>query len=261
MKLAFLALTTVAVCAQNTPARTATQPARASSGQVAELVLANHILVNEGVLDAYGHVSVRDDANPQRFLLSRNLPPSEVTAADILEYDFDGKQDPASARADFSERFIHAEIYRARPDVKAIVHTHSPEVIPFGVTGTRLLPVMHMAAFLGDGIPTFEIRTVGGMTDMLVKTPALGKALAATLGSKPAALMRGHGAVVIGAGLHEVVGRAYYMGVNARLQWQAIQLGGQVNYLEPEEARLTAPQDGFERAWAFWKSRAVPASK
>jgi ribulose-5-phosphate 4-epimerase/fuculose-1-phosphate aldolase len=243
--------------------QTSGQTARAGSTPlsnreiVRDLVVADHILANEGVLDAYGHVSVRDDVNPRHFFLSRSLPPSEVSATDIVEYDYDAKPLQPNAPAGFQERFIHAEIYRVRPDVKAIVHCHTGDLIPFGVTGTRLLPVIHMAGFLGDGIPTFEIRSVAGMSNMLISSPELGKALAATLGAKPAALMRGHGAVVTGAGLHEVVGRAYYMNLNARLQWQSIQLGGQVTYLDPEEARKAAAQDGFERAWTFWKRRAA----
>ncbi len=223
---------------------------------IRDLVLADHILANEGVLDAYGHVSVRDDVNPRHFHLSKSMPPSEVTAADLVEYDYDAKPVQSNAPAGFQERFIHAEIYRSRPDVKAIIHCHTGDLIPFGVTGTRLLPVIHMAGFLGDGIPTFEIRSVAGMSNMLIGSSELGKALAMTLGPKPAALMRGHGAVVVGAGLHEVVGRAYYMNLNARLQWQSIQLGGQVNYLDPQEAQKAGAQDGFERAWEFWKHRA-----
>jgi ribulose-5-phosphate 4-epimerase/fuculose-1-phosphate aldolase len=238
------------------PLRVPPPPAREI---IRELVLANHILSNEGVLDAYGHVSVRDDLNPQRFHLSRSLPPSAVTAADILEYDFDAKPIPANSPNGYSERFIHAEIYRARPDVKAIIHCHAADLIPFSISATRLLPVMHMAGFLGDGIPTFDIRTAAGTTDMLIRTPELGKALAQTLGAKPAALMRGHGAVVIAPGLHEVVGRAYYMNLNAKIQWQAIQLGGQMTYMEPEEARKAGSQDGFERAWDHWKRRAAGA--
>jgi ribulose-5-phosphate 4-epimerase/fuculose-1-phosphate aldolase len=258
MRVLLLTILTVAPGWAQAPAQTARVPANSANREIIrELVLANHILANENVLDAYGHVSVRDDLNSQHFLLSRSLPPSEVTASDILEYDYDAKPIQPNAPNGFQERFIHAEIYRARPDVKAIIHCHTGDLIPFGVTGTRLLPVIHMAGFLGDGIPTFEIRTTAGMTDMLIRTSDLGKALAATLGAKPAALMRGHGAVVVGAGLHEVVGRAYYMNLNAKLQWQSIQLGGQMTYMDPEEARLAGPQDGFERAWEFWKHRAA----
>ncbi len=243
-----------------TAAPPAAQTARIATGGasreiIRELVLANHILANEGVLDAYGHVSIRDDLNPQHFFLSRSMAPSMVAGGDVVEYDLDAKPVGANAPAGYQERFIHSEIYRARPDVKAIIHCHTGDLIPFGVTGTRLLPVIHMAGFLGDGIPTFEIRKTAGMTNMLISSPELGKALATTLGAKPAALMRGHGAVVTGATLHEVVGRAYYMNLNAKMQWQSIQLGGQVVYLDSEEAQKAGAQDGFERAWEFWKHK------
>jgi HCOMODA/2-hydroxy-3-carboxy-muconic semialdehyde decarboxylase len=253
-----LAMFALAAWGQAPPAAQPARTAAAGSGReiVRELVLANHILSNEGILDAYGHVSVRDDVNPRHFHLSRSMPPSEVSATDVIEYDLDARPVQPNAQAGYQERFIHSEIYRARPDVKAIIHCHSGDLIPFGVTGTRLLPVIHMAGFLGDGIPTFEIRKTAGITNMLINSPELGRALAATLDAKPAALMRGHGAVVTAGGLHEVVGRAYYMNLNAKLQWQSIQLGGQVVYLEPEEALKAGAQDGFERAWEFWKHKA-----
>lgn len=222
-----------------------------------ELVIANHILANERVVDAYGHVSVRSPTDPNRFLLARQGPPGLVTADAIVEYDLDSKPvQSAAGSAGYSERFIHGEIYRARPDVMAVVHCHAPDVIPFSVSSVRLLPIVHVAGFLGDGIPTFEIRdTMGVMSDMLVSTGEIGKALAKALGDEPAALMRGHGAVIVAPSLHVVVGRAYYMNFNAGLLLQALRLGGDVKYLDPEEARRAAPQDGFERAWAYWKER------
>jgi ribulose-5-phosphate 4-epimerase/fuculose-1-phosphate aldolase len=223
---------------------------------VQELVLANRILSEEGVVDAYGHVSVRDDRNPNHYFLARHVAAGLVTAADIIEYDLDTNPIGGSRSDGYSERFIHGEIYKARPDVIAIVHFHAPEVIPFGVSNVPLRPVFHMAAFLGEGVPVFEIRESGGVTDMLIRTPALGHALAQSLADKPAALMRGHGAVVTAGGLHAVVGRAYYMKMNARVQQDAILLsGGKVTYLEPEEAKKAAPQDGFERAWDLWKQK------
>lgn len=221
---------------------------------VNELVLANHILASTGVLDAYGHVSVRDSRNPNHYLLARHMAAGLVTAEDIIEYDLDSKPVSANESAGYTERFIHGNIYRARPDVMAVVHFHAPEVIPFGVTGVPLRPVFHMAAFLGEGVPVFEIRKAGGVTDMLIRNNTLGHALAETLGNKPAVLLRGHGAVVVAPSLHVVAGRAYYMMVNARVQAQAIQLGGgKVTYLEEEEARKAAPQDGYERSWNLWK--------
>ena len=223
--------------------------------QLPELVLANRILSDQGVLDAYGHVSVRDARNPNHFLMSRSMPPAFVGAPDIIEYDLDGKA-VSDQRQSFNERFIHGEIYKQRPDVKSVVHFHAPELVSFSVGNVALKPMIHMAGFLPPVIPIFEIRKAGGMTDMLVRNNELGKALAETVGDKPVALMRGHGAVAVGPSLHIAVGRAYYMMVNARAQIQAIALSGdKVVYLDPMEASKAADQDGFERAWAFWAGK------
>ncbi len=244
--LALFALATLAL------AQTTQQQRQAATD---DLVTANHILASEGILDGYGHVSVRDPANPNHYFLSRSLAPGLVTAADIIEYDLDSN--PINDhRQSYRERFIHGEIYKARPDVMAIVHDHSPAVIPFSVSSVPLRAVSHMAAFIGEGVPVFEIRDVDGMTDMLISNPKRGQALAKVLGAHPAALMRGHGAAVVGATVKEAVGRAYYLDLDARLQEQAMLLGGKVTYFEPEEARKTAPQDGFERAWDVWKRKA-----
>jgi ribulose-5-phosphate 4-epimerase/fuculose-1-phosphate aldolase len=223
---------------------------------VEELVLANHMLANEGVLDGYGHVSMRDPGNPSHFLLARHLAAAVVTASDVILYDLDGKPlKTQSGVVGYTERFIHSEIYRTRPDVNAIVHSHAPDIVPFTVSSVKLRPLSHMAGFLEDGVPVFEIRDTGGMTDMLIRTPTLGKALAQTLGSRPAALLRGHGAVITGPSLHVVVGRAYYMVFNAHAQLQAVSLGGSIKFLDPEEARKSAAQDGFERAWDSFRRK------
>jgi HCOMODA/2-hydroxy-3-carboxy-muconic semialdehyde decarboxylase len=222
---------------------------------IQDLVTANRILASEGILDGYGHVSVRNPANASHYFLSRSLAPGLVAPADIIEYDLDGNP-IGDNRLSYRERFIHGEIYKARPDVMAIVHDHSPAVIPFSVSSVPLRAVSHLAAFIGAGIPVFEIRDVDGMTDMLISNPKRGQALAKLLGDYPAALMRGHGAVVVGRSVKEVVGRAYYLDSNARLQEQAILLGGKVTYFEPEEAKKAAPQDGYERAWGVWKQKA-----
>src|SRR5262249_9725192 len=153
------------------------------------------------------------------------------------EYDLDSNPVDAHGRQSFLERFIHGEIYKARPDVKAIIHTHSAGVIPFSVSKTPLKPVNHTAAFLWPGVPVFEIPEVAGMTTMLVGNAALGKALAAKLGDKNVVLMRGHGDVVVAATLPMAVFRAYYTDADARLQSQAIALGGPVTYLEDEEGK------------------------
>ena len=216
-------------------------------------MFANRILANEGVLDGYGHVSVRSPSNANRYLLARSTAPALVTAADIVEYDLDSAPVSGSG-AGYIERFIHGEIYRRRADVNSIVHCHCPDVIPFAATSVPMRPLYHMASFIGEGVPVFEIRKIAGMSDMLVRTPALGKALADTLGDKTAALMRGHGAVVAADSLHRVVAEAYYLNLNARLQLQAIQLGGDtVVYLDPQEAKQAA-QD-YERSWDSWRSR------
>jgi HCOMODA/2-hydroxy-3-carboxy-muconic semialdehyde decarboxylase len=226
-----------------------------SGSPLEDVVAANRVLVAHGVLDGYGHVSARHPRDPQRYLLAWARAPELVTAADVLELDLDSRPVTATDRPLYTERFIHGEIYRTRPDVLAVVHHHSPSVIPFGVAGVPLRPLYHMSAFIGQGVPVFEIREAAGeATDMLVRTPALARALAETLGGRAAALMRGHGAVVAGASLSQVVGRSLYLELNARLQSQAIALGGSPHYLDADEARLaTATLGGYERAWELWK--------
>ncbi len=226
---------------------------------VEDLVAANRILADLGVLDGYGHVSARDPAHPGHFLMSRSRAPELVAAGDILVHDLDGNTPEDPKAKTFLERFIHAEIYRARPEVMAIVHCHSPSLIPFGIAGVALRPVYHMSAFLGGGAPVFEIRKAGGMTDLLVSTPGLGKTLAAALGDHAVALRRGHGAVVVGPDVRTAVFRAYYTEMNARLQAQAMALGKPVVYLSPEEARLAARTLGgtIGRPWELWRRKAL----
>jgi len=223
---------------------------------VEDLVYANRILYDQGVLDGFGHVSMRDPRNANRFLLSRSMAPALVTAADILAYDRDGAPLNAGDRRLYLERFIHAAIYRARPDVRAIVHSHSPSLIPFGVTRTPLRPLYHMSAFLGAGTPVFDIRDVAGVTDMLISDNQLGDALAKALGDHTALLLRGHGAVNVGTTIPQVVFRAVYTETNARLQAEAMRLGT-VTYLSPEEAaKAAAAVDGqLLRAWDLWRAR------
>lgn len=231
-----------------------------ASALIDDLVAANLILVDQGVLDGYGHVSVRHPADPQRYLMSRSIAPELVTAADVMEYDLDSDPVDARGRATYLERFIHGEVYRVRPDVQAVVHDHSPSVIPFGVSTAPLRPLYHMSAFLGGGVPVFDIKTASGQsTDMLVRTAALGKSLAQTLGTRPVALMRGHGAVVVGASLPLVVFRAVYTEMNARLQAQALALGGPVTYLDDEEARRAEASVGgtVTRPWELWRRKAL----
>lgn len=225
---------------------------------IRDLVLANRILFKEGVVDGFGHVSARHDRNPERFLLARGIAPGTVTAADIMEYDLDGNPVNQRGRRMYLERFIHGEIYRVRPDVQAVVHSHSPSVIPYGITGTPLRPVFHMSGFLGASAPpVFEIRDAGGpATDLLIRDRNLGAALAKTLGPAAFALMRGHGSVAVGSSVRQVVYRAIYAEVNARLQSEASRLGAITFLNEQEAASATQTIDGvLERPWELWKQR------
>ena len=224
-----------------------------------DLVAANRILADQGVLDGYGHVSVRHPENPERYLLSRSLAPELVTPADIMVHDLDSNPVDPRGRTPYLERFIHGEIYKARPDISAVVHSHSPAVVPFGVSSVPLRPIYHMGAFLCVGVPIFEIRDAAGMTDLLVRNPELGRALAQCLADKPVALMRGHGSVIVGSTIPSAVYHAIYTDVTARLQVQALMLGGSISYLEPEEARLAAANIAgtIGRAWELWKRKAL----
>lgn len=223
-----------------------------------DLVVANRILSNEGIVDGYGHVSARHPSNPNRFLLARSIAPALVRAEDIFEYDLDSN--PVSgAPASYLERFIHGEIYRARPDVRSVVHDHSPSVLPFGISSVPLRPVYHMAYFVGEGVPVFEIRTVARESNMLINDAERGKALAAKLGGKSAVLLRGHGAVTVGPSVLLAVARAVYLDLNAKLQQQAMALGGPLTYLSPEESKLGV-QD-YERSWNLWKLKAATSGR
>jgi HCOMODA/2-hydroxy-3-carboxy-muconic semialdehyde decarboxylase len=222
-----------------------------------DLVTANRILYNEGVVDGFGHVSVRHPERPDRYLLARSIAPAVVTHEDIMEFDLDSNAIDANGRRPYLERYIHGEIYRARPDVRSIVHSHSPAVIPFGVTRVALKPLYHLGGFLGAGVPIFEIRDAGGdRTDMLVRTPQLGRALAAALGAAGYALMRGHGSVAVGASIKQTAYRAIYAEVNARLQSEASRLG-EITFLNADEAANAAATNDevLDRPWELWKSR------
>jgi HCOMODA/2-hydroxy-3-carboxy-muconic semialdehyde decarboxylase len=224
-----------------------------------DLADANRILFQEGVLDAFGHVSARHNGRPDRFLLARNMAPAQVTPTDILTFELDGTPVEAAGQRVYLERFIHGAIYRARPEVMAVVHSHSPSVVPFTVSRrTRLQPVCHMSGFLGAGAPVFEIRDVAGpATDLLVRDDRLGRALADTLGDAHLVLMRGHGSTTVAPSLKLAVYRAVYAEVNARLQAQALQLGDPA-FLTPEEAQaaMDSTEGQVERPWALWKAAA-----
>jgi ribulose-5-phosphate 4-epimerase/fuculose-1-phosphate aldolase len=224
-----------------------------------DLVAASRILAQHGVLDAYGHVSARSDRRPERFIMSRSLAPALVKPADLMELDADSEPLAGDKRKGFLERYIHGEIYRARPEVMAVVHSHSPSVIPFGVTRTRLRPIYHMGSFLWSGTPVFDIRKEREENDLLIRDRPLGKALAHSLGACTCVLMRGHGMTVVGDSVQEAVFRAIYTEMNARLQLQAESLEGPIAFLSEEEGRRsTASNRGtLERPWELWKKQAL----
>ncbi len=227
----------------------------ASRALIDDLVAASRILAQHEVLDAYGHVSARSDKRPQHFVMSRSLAPALVTAADLMELDADSEPLPGDKRKGFIERYIHGEIYRARPEVMAVVHSHSASVIPFGATRTRLRPIYHMGSFLWSGAPVFEIRNENPNNDLLVRDRPLGRALANTLGKCNCVLMRGHGMTVIGDSVPEAVFRAIYTEMNARMQLQATQLEGPIEFLSDEEGRRSQASNRgtLERPWELWK--------
>ncbi|MBX9590589.1 MAG: class II aldolase/adducin family protein [Hyphomonadaceae bacterium] len=227
---------------------------------VEDLVAANRILADQGVLDGFGHVSIRHPGHPNRLLLSRSLAPALTAAGDIMEYDVDQCAAlDARGRSSFLERFIHCEIYKARADVKSVIHTHSPGVVPFAASQVPLRPMYHVAGFLAAGVPVFEIRRHAGMTNMLIGNARLGKALADTLGDKAVVLMRGHGNVVVAPSVQVAVYRAVYTEINARLQAQAIALGGPITYLEREEGEQAdvIQQQVVMRPWELWRMKAL----
>jgi HCOMODA/2-hydroxy-3-carboxy-muconic semialdehyde decarboxylase len=225
-----------------------------------DLVAANHILAHEKVLDGYGHVSVRDPRDPSHYWMARSIAPALVTADDIIEFDLDSHPIDAKGRGVYKERFIHGEIYKARPDVMAVVHSHSPTIVPFSVSKTPLRPILHVAGFLGMGPPVFEIRDAGGATNLLVETPALGKALVASLGKGDIVLMRGHGDTIATANVRQATYMAIYAEVDARELAVALSLAGPVTYLDAAEVQKTDANmrtGAYERPWQLWKRDAM----
>jgi len=222
-----------------------------------DLVLANRILFHQRIVDGLGHISVRHDQDPGRYLMARMRVPGLVSADDIITYDLDSNPQ-GDDRKSYNERFIHGEIYKARPDVQSVVHCHTRALLPFTVTKAPLRPLYHMSGFLGKGVPVFDIRdAAGGPTNMLVRDPKLGRALAQSLGDKNMVLMRGHGATLVGNSIKNAVFRAIYAAENAELQMEAMRLGD-VMYLSPEEAVLGAEVNesndtSLDRPWSAWK--------
>jgi HCOMODA/2-hydroxy-3-carboxy-muconic semialdehyde decarboxylase len=238
--------------------------APASGGAVAAEVLADlaaaaRILAAQGVVDGFGHVSMRHPAAPGRYLMARSIAPARVTPEDIIEYDLASNPCNANGRGSFLERFIHGEIYKARPDILSVVHSHSPSVIPFGLVGVPMQAMFHNAAFIAAGVPVFDIREEFGATDMLVGNEAKGVALARVMGGRDIALMRAHGSVACGPTLQAAVFRAVYTEVNARIQhWtMALGRGEPMAALDAEEGRLAdaVNQTAGMRAWDLWRAQ------
>jgi ribulose-5-phosphate 4-epimerase/fuculose-1-phosphate aldolase len=259
--LAALAIISMSVAAPGAQAQTEMK------GLIDDLVAANRILYRQGVVDGFGHVSARHPSKPDRFLMSAAKAPGRVTAEDIMEFDLDGNPIDGKERPIYSERFIHSEVYKARADVNAVIHSHSPTVIPFSVTQVPLRAVHNTASFLAAGVPVFEMRKAAGMTNNLVTDSGRGKALVETLGDRPVALLRGHGNVVVGPDVRRTVSRAIYTEVNARMLLQAVMLGGPITFIDPEEnkqiesgrgTRITG--HGVDRTWQMWLEEATPGA-
>ena len=227
---------------------------------IEDLVIASRTLAEHGVIDGYGHASVRSDRNSQRYFMARAVAPELITEEDILEFDLDSNPLDQRGRAVYNERFIHGEIYKARPEINAIVHNHSPTVVPFACTHTALQPIFHMSAFIGLGVPTWDIRDAQEGSDLLVRTPELGRSLAQCLGKHPAALMRGHGSTVVGENIQRAVGRTIYLEMNARMQLNARLLAGdtgEIVFMDEKEVAANVSWQNYDRAWHLWKTKAL----
>jgi HCOMODA/2-hydroxy-3-carboxy-muconic semialdehyde decarboxylase len=226
-------------------------------GVLEDLAASSRILADQGVFDAAGHVSMRHPGHPERFLMSRSLAPQMITADDIMEFDIDSNAIDARGRNGFIERYLHGEIFRVRPDVMAIAHSHSPSTIAFGLSNVPMRAMYHNAAFLAAGVPVFDIRDKFGATDIVISTAEKGAALAKVLSDKPVALLRAHGMVATGPSLPVAVFRAIFTVTSAHIQHQALALGGPVAALGAEEGRLAdvVNVQTVGRAWDLWKKR------
>jgi HCOMODA/2-hydroxy-3-carboxy-muconic semialdehyde decarboxylase len=228
-------------------------------GTLEDLAASSRILADQGVFDVAGHVSMRHPSHPERFLMSRSLAPQMITADDIMELDLDCNAIDPRGRNGFIERYLHGEIFRARPDVMAVAHSHSPSVIAFGLSNTPMRAMYHNAAFLAAGVPVFDIREKFGTTDIVVSTAAKGAALAEVLADKPVALLRAHGMVAVGGSLPVAVFRAIFTVISANIQHQALALGGPLAALDAEEGRIAdvVNVQTVGRSWDLWKQRVM----
>jgi len=254
LKLCFIILLT-----QHAFLAFALTPEEEDQKRIADLVLANHIIADQGVVDGFGHISVRSVKNPNHYFMSRSKAPAAVTLQDIIEYDLDDHPINTNGMQPYGERFIHSEIYKARPDVQSIIHSHSPSVIPFSVSDVPLKPIANTSGFLIRDVPVFEIReTAGSATDMLVKNKELGAALAKKLSNANVVLMRGHGMAVVAGSIKLAVSHAIYTERNAQLQMQALQIGGKITFFTEEEALNSGKfiDSQVDRPWEIWAEQA-----
>ena len=228
--------------------------------ELSDLVIANRILAKQEVVDAYGHVSVRHPRDPKRFFLARSLAPAMVGREDIMQFDLEGNALDGDTRQPYLERFIHAAVYEARPDVVAVVHAHAEDVLPFGITDAPLRPVIHSGSFMGEHVPVWDIRDKFGDTNLLVTSMPQGRDLALRLGANSVSLMRGHGFVAAARSIIEVVRTSVYLPRNARVQMAGMRLGA-VKPLSPGE--IAARNAGYKphspetwRTWEYWATQA-----
>ena len=223
---------------------------------VEKLVTANRILANEDIIDVFGHIAVRSERNPKEFLLSCSRSPRAVTARDIMRYRLDGTPVTKTKERHYAERIIHAAILEARPDVNSVCHTHSDGILPFASSGQAILPVIHAGTQFWEGVGWFEKYDQGG--NLLVSSATEGKELAASLGSRRAAILKNHGCVVVGKSVPEAVLAAISLDKNARVQLETMRLGNSL-FIDPEQGRRGAAVFesplSLERAWGYWLAR------
>ncbi len=224
-----------------------------------DVVAASRILGQHGILDGYGHVSARHPEYPDRLLISRSRPAPLITAEDIIEVDLDGNGVDPNAPQTFEEVYIHAEIYRARPEVNAVVHSHSPTAIGFGISSVPIQAIHGLSAFILLGIPIWDYRSLGIENGILVDNQERGRNLVETLADKPAVLMRNHGAAIVGTSMSQAVGRSIYLEQAAEVNLQARSLGGEVHYLELEgDAIAERAETDYDQAWELWRYAGLP---
>ena len=258
-RLFMLAIFTVAIQSHAASVREQMEQNPAVKLAVEELVIANHIVYDQNAVDGYGHISVRNPANPNTFFLARSVAPSVVKVEDIMEFDMDGKALNGDTRVAYGERFIHSGILKNRPDINSVIHGHASPILSYGLTGVTLKPVYHMSAFLGEGAPIFEIRNFAKPnpdTDMFISNSDLGDALSQTMGLQYFVLMRGHGYAAGADSIKKAVFRTVYAIQNASIQAEAMKMG-QVQYLTPGEAAYSKEtiEKTIGRPWQLWTER------